>query len=123
MSRVLRVTLFERTNNPAEHFFSQTKHRLHRRLGHANLGWDMQDQPAQAAWAANLLDPSYVEIVCVTLESLPEAFAEVNESPERASQCALDRGTKHSDPWCRSRQWETAQSPRVNPSETGASQP
>ena len=37
------VAVVERTNNPAEHFFSQTKRELRRRLGRAHLGRDMQD--------------------------------------------------------------------------------
>ena len=37
------VAVVERTNNPAEHFFSQAKRELRRRLGRAHLGCDMQD--------------------------------------------------------------------------------
>ena len=56
--RILAVV--ERTNNVAEHFFAVAKQKLRRRLGRAHLGRDMQDQPAQAALAANLLCPDYV---------------------------------------------------------------
>ena len=42
------VAVVARTNNPAEHFFSQAKRKLRRRLGRAHLGRDMQDQPAEA---------------------------------------------------------------------------
>jgi len=72
------VAVVERTNNPAEKFFSHAKRRLRRRLGH--LGRAIRDQPAQAALAANLLDPNYVKVVCDTLEYLPSAFAELEPS-------------------------------------------
>ena len=69
------VPRLERTNNVAEHFFATSKQKLRRRLGRAHLGRDMEDQPAQAALAANLLCPDYVRIVCGTLDRLPQAFA------------------------------------------------
>lgn len=47
----------ERTNNSVEHFFPQAQRELRRRMGRAHLGRDMQDQPAQVALTANLLDP------------------------------------------------------------------
>ena len=40
----------------------------------------MQDQPAQAVLAANLLDPRYVEIVCGPLEELPRAFGTLEQA-------------------------------------------
>ena len=72
------VAVVERTNNVAEHFFGSDKQKLRRRLGHANLGRDLEDQPAQAALAANLYCLDYVRIVCGTLEQLPRAFAELD---------------------------------------------
>ena len=51
------VAVVERTNNLAEHFLASDKCRLRRRMGRANLGRAMQDQPAQAAFTANLVDP------------------------------------------------------------------
>ena len=72
------VHVVARTNNVAEHFFATAKQKLRRRLGRAHLGRDMQDQPAQAALAANLLCPEYVRIVCGTLDRLPQAFAELD---------------------------------------------
>ena len=43
------------TDNIAVHFFALSKEKLRRRLGHAHLSRDLEDQPAQAALAANLL--------------------------------------------------------------------
>jgi len=47
-------------------------------LGRARLGRDLEDQPAQAALVANLRHLDYVQIVCGTLDQLPQAFAELD---------------------------------------------
>ena len=112
------VAVVERTNNPAEHFFAQAKRRMRRRVGHAHLGRDMQDQPAQAALAANLLDPSYVRIVCGTLQNLPAAFSRADQSPALAGKRTLNRGTKHSELRRRIREWEGDQSLCLSPSQS-----
>ena len=65
----------DRTNHVAEQFFATAKQQLRRRLGRAHLGRDMEDQPAQAALAANLRDPDYVRIACGSLDRLPQALA------------------------------------------------
>jgi len=72
------VAIVERTNNVLEHFFGDEKQHLRRRLGRAHLGRDLQDQPAQAALAANLRHPDYVRVLCGSLEHLPVAFAELH---------------------------------------------
>lgn len=69
----------ERTNNVAEHFFGADKQKLRRRLGRANLGRDLQDQPAQAVLVANLHHADYVRVLCGSLEHLPVAFAELDQ--------------------------------------------
>lgn len=73
------VAIVERTNNVPEHFFGHEKQHLRRRLGRANLGRDLEDQPAQAALAANLRHPDYVRVLCGSLDYLPTAFAELDE--------------------------------------------
>jgi hypothetical protein len=73
------LAVVERTNNVAEHFFGQEKHKLRRRLGRAHLARDLEDQPAQAALAANLQYPDYVRLLCGSLENLSTAFAELDE--------------------------------------------
>jgi len=73
------VAIVERTNNVPEHFFGHAKQHLRRRLGRANLGRDLEDQPAQAALAANLRHPDYVRVLCGSLDHLPSAFAELDE--------------------------------------------
>jgi hypothetical protein len=73
------VSVVGRTNNVAEHFFGTNKQKLRRRLGRANLGRDLEDQPAQAVLASNLLHSDYVGVLCGSLEHLPAAFAELDQ--------------------------------------------
>ena len=77
------VSVVERTNNVAEHFFGADKQKLRRRLGRANLGRDLEDQPAQAVLASNLLHSDYVRVLCGSLEHLPAAFAELDQETLR----------------------------------------
>ena len=71
--------MVQRTNNVDEHFFGNEKQQLRRRVGRAHLGRDLEDQPAQAALAANLRHADYVRILCGSLEHLHNAFAELDE--------------------------------------------
>ena len=72
------MAVVDRTNNVIEQFFGKTKQGLRRRLGRAHLGRDMEDQPAQTALAANLRHPDYVQVLCGTLDQLPQAFAQLD---------------------------------------------
>ena len=112
--RVLAVV--ERTNNPAEHFFSQAKRELRRRLGRAHLGRDMQDQPAQVALTANLRDADYVTILCGTLDELPRAFADLVRSGQATARPALDRYARHSALRRRVSQWSKQSNNGTTPS-------
>jgi hypothetical protein len=87
------IAVVERTNNVAEHFFSADKQRLRRRLGRANLGRDLEDQPAQAALTANLRHPEYVRVVCGSLGQLPSAFAGLDRK-EQHEPSPLQRDNK-----------------------------
>jgi hypothetical protein len=69
------VAIVERTNNILEHFFGQDKQRLRRRVGRAQLGQDLEQQPAQAVLVANLRHADYVQALCGTIETLPIALA------------------------------------------------
>ena len=69
---VRHVAVVARTNNVLEHFFASVEQGLRRHLGRAQLGRAMEDQPAQAAFVANLRDPDYVRIVCGTLDQFPK---------------------------------------------------
>lgn len=89
------TAIVERTNNVAEHFFARQKQQLRRRLGRAHLGRDLDDQPAQAALAANLRHADYVQILCGSLDHLPEAFAELDASALHQGH-PLDRTSRNS---------------------------
>ena len=73
------IAVTERTNNKAEHYFGGEKQHLRRRLGRANLGRDLEDQPAQAALTSNLRHSDYVRILCGSLGNLSVAFANLDE--------------------------------------------
>lgn len=72
------LAVVPRTNNPPEYFFGVSKRLLRRRVGRANLGRDMQQQPPQAALALNLRFPDYVRVLCGSLGNLPTAFAKLD---------------------------------------------
>jgi hypothetical protein len=87
------ISVVERTNNVAEHFFGADKQKLRRRLGRANLGRDLEDQPAQAVLASNLLHGDYVRVLCGSLEHLPAAFAELDQET-RGDATPLQRSNR-----------------------------
>ncbi len=72
------LAVVPRTNNPVEHLFGHDKQKLRRRLGRAHLARDLQQQPAQAALAANLTRPDYVRVLCGSLDNLASAFASLD---------------------------------------------
>ncbi len=88
------IGVVERTNNGAEHFFGDDKQKIRRRVGRANLGRDLEDQPAQAALVSNLNHADYVEIVCDgALEQLPDAFAMLDRE-KLIEESVLQRSNK-----------------------------
>ena len=90
------VAVVERTNNVAEHFFGTEKQKLRRRLGRANLGRDLEDQPAQAALVSNLTHPDYVKIVCGSLDNLPVVFSEIGRAGFKYD-LSLERSNKDTE--------------------------
>lgn len=84
------VAVVERTNNSLEHLFGAEKQGLRRRIGRANLGRDLQQQPAQAMLVRNLRDPRYVQIVCGSLENLPAAFAGLDRAEVAKAKLTRD---------------------------------
>lgn len=78
---------------------------MRRRLGRAHLGRDMEDQPAQAAFVANLRDPDYVRIVCGSLDQLPQVFAAL-ERPLASNPPRLQRSNRDASLRRRNRAWE-----------------
>ena len=106
----------ERTNNPAVHFFSQSRRELRRRLGRAHLGRAMQDQPAQVALTANLRDAGYIRILSGTLDELPRAFADLVRSGQATARLALDRYARNSALRHRVSQWSKQSDNGITPS-------
>ena len=74
------IAVVARTNNPPEHFFSAGKQLLRHRVCRASLARDLQQQPAQVAFVANLQHPDYVSILCGSIDHLPEAFASLDRT-------------------------------------------
>lgn len=81
-----RIRLVDRTNNALEGFFRGIKHGERRRSGRKVLTYDFERLPAAAALAANLTRPDYVEILCGSLDRLPQAFMEI-DADQRAMLC------------------------------------
>ena len=98
------VAVVDRTNNAIEHSFGGSKQGLRRRLGRTHLGRDLEDQPAQVALAENLQHPDYVQVVCGTLDQLPQAFAALDRQapigPPR-----LERTNRNAELRRRNRAW------------------
>jgi len=90
------LAVVERTNNVAEHFFGADKQKLRRRLGRANLGRDLEDQPAQAVLVSNLNHPDYVKITCGSLKNLPTVFAELGRGKVK-NESTLQRSNKDTE--------------------------
>ena len=98
------VAVVDRTNNVIEQSFAIAKQGLRRRLGRAQLGRDLEDQPAQAALAQNLRHPDYVRILCGTLDQLPQAFATL-ECQEPSGAPRLQRTNRDAELRRRNRAW------------------
>jgi len=80
------VRLVDRTNNVLEGFFHGLKHAERRRSGRKILTQDLENLPAAAALARNLIRSDYVEVLCGSLVELPRAFAKLDA---RARELAL----------------------------------
>jgi len=72
------IRVLNRTNNCLEFKFSGTKRGERRRSGRKVLTQDMENLPPDAMLVSNLNHPDYVEIVCGSLDGLPEAFAKLD---------------------------------------------
>jgi hypothetical protein len=77
------VRVVDRTNLIQESFWHQLKHGERRRSGRKVLTYDFEGLPAAAALACNLERPDYVEILCGSLDQLPQAFAGLDQARRR----------------------------------------
>jgi len=74
----------DRTNNILEGFWHRIKHAERRRSGRKVLTYDFEGLPAAAALTCNLAHSDYVQLLCGSLENLPQAFAELDATtPDR----------------------------------------
>lgn len=83
------IRLVDRTNNVLEGFFRNLKHGERRRSGRKVLTYDFECLPAAAALVANLARPDYVEILCGSLDRLPQAFMEIDADQRAMSALEL----------------------------------
>ena len=76
----------------------------------------MEDQPAQTALAANLRHPDYVQILCGTLDQLPQAFAGLDRQ-ECTSPARLQRTNRNAElrRWNRAWAADAHRFPPLNP--------
>lgn len=72
------IRLVNRTNNELEFKFSGLKCGERRRSGRKVLTQDMENLLPGCMLVSNLEHPDYVEIICGSLDKLPEAFAELD---------------------------------------------
>lgn len=80
-----KFRLVDRTNNIDESWFHGWKHDERRRSGRKILAQDLEQIPAAAALARNLMCPDYVGLVCGSLDRLPAAFAELDRQQYEAA--------------------------------------
>jgi hypothetical protein len=90
------IRLVSRTNCLLENFFGGFKHNERRRSGHKNLGHDLEHLPAEAALVQNLMDDSYVSILCGSRDQLAAAFAELDRD-EREKKLQLQPEAKEEE--------------------------
>lgn len=72
-----RYLMVQRTNNLPERFFRGVKRFERRITGKKKLNREVDALPGHAFLVFNLKTPSYVKLVCGSLEQLPEAFADL----------------------------------------------
>jgi hypothetical protein len=72
------VKIIDRTNNGLENFNGGIKRDERKRSGRKVLSKDFEDLPEGVPLIKNLKKSDYVEILCGSLENLPEAIAKIN---------------------------------------------
>ena len=75
--------LVPRTNALLENHFKELKHGERRRSGRKILTCDLEHFPADAVFVNNLKHNDYVQILCGSIEKLPEAFYFLDKNKKR----------------------------------------
>lgn len=86
------IRVVGRTNNIEEGLFRQMKHGERRRSGRKTLTQDLEQIPAAAALAMNLLCPDYVDLLCGSLDKLAEAFAGMDQARRKRGPIGIAGG-------------------------------
>jgi hypothetical protein len=86
-----RYLMVQRTNNLAECFFRGIKRVVRRITGKKRLNREVDALPGHAFLVFNLKNPKYVELVCGSLDRLPEAFADLSRKGEFPKASARER--------------------------------
>jgi len=93
------IRLVQRTNLPAEGFFSGFKRGIRRQTGKKILTQELESTPPESALVSNLKDPQYVQILCGSIEKLPEAFAELDRDEDlRLAKLKLESDERQRTP-------------------------
>jgi hypothetical protein len=86
------IRLIERTNIDAEGFFNVYKQGERRRSGRKVLSKDLESTPPESALVKNIKDTSYMQILCGSIEKLPETFAKLDkEKVSKSNRNSLDK--------------------------------
>ncbi len=85
------IRLVERTNQIAENFFKEIKHKERQRSGRRILTQDLENLPSSAPYAYNLKDTEYVTILCGSIENLPIAFAIMDQEEQDRRKNGVSR--------------------------------
>lgn len=86
-----RYLIVQRTNNMPERFFRRPKHFARRVTGKKNVRREVDALSSQALLVFNLMTPSYVELVCGSLDRLPQAFADLARKGKYPKTSARER--------------------------------
>lgn len=96
-----RYLIVQRTNNLAERFFRSVKRFCRRTTGKRRLHREVDAFSDQILLVFNLKTPKYVELICGSLDRLPEAFADLarrgklpKRSRSRSAHLILDRAKR-----------------------------
>jgi hypothetical protein len=86
-----RYLMVQRTNNRAECFFRSIKRIMRRITGKKKLNREVDALPGHAFLTLNLKSQNYVELVCGSLDHLPEAFAKITRKGKFPKTSAGER--------------------------------
>jgi len=91
------IRLVDRTNNCLEGLFDDMKRGERRRSGRKVLAQDLEQLPPAAALAANLRLADSAAILCGSLDTLPQAFAQLDASCRRRSSIVARAAARVAD--------------------------